>query len=545
MTQPAAAAGDGTGAARSIDALEVAAGSAETLGLDTAAARTVVAESRARLGLLPDGYVVALVGGTGVGKSTLLNSLAGEEVSPAGPRRPTTGAPVAWVPSGLADAARPLLDRLGVASVRTHPGDGLGPVVIVDLPDLDSLEPSHREIVEELLPRVDVVAWVTDPEKYADAALHDAFLRDWLPRLDRQAVILNKADRLAPGAVDEVARDLRRVIARDVPVLAVAARDGVAGIAPVRDWLAENVEAKSVVAARIAAAARAEVARLADAAGVTEGRRDLLPDPVRRKAVDAAVSEVARLLDMETLERHAVAATRARARRRGTGPVGILTAAIYRWSGRERAAANPAQHLEQWRTRGGLARVSELVRRAIDSALPAVPPALRPRYAAGTDARDLEARLEKSIDRMVGRESRDIAASPPSSRVWPFLGLLQSLNTVLMVGAVAWVVLWVLARPEVASWDLPILGPVPVPAILLASSLAAGYLLARLLGLHAARIGRRWARRLEVSARIGAREVIELEAFARIERLEAARARLSEIRTLLGAAPSAAPTSGR
>src|SRR6185369_18086924 len=97
-----------------------------------------------------------------------------------------------------------------VHDVREHEGRELGPVAILDLPDMDSLETDHRERVEALLPRVDAVAWVTDLEKYHDAVLHDAFLRTWVPRLDRQAVIVNKADLLMPADRPRIRGDLER-----------------------------------------------------------------------------------------------------------------------------------------------------------------------------------------------------------------------------------------------------------------------------------------------------------------------------------------------
>ena len=53
-------------------------------------------------------------------------------------------------------------------------------LLVLDLPDLDSIEPSHAERVDQLLPRVDAVLWVTDPEKYQDAVLHDAYLHLWM-----------------------------------------------------------------------------------------------------------------------------------------------------------------------------------------------------------------------------------------------------------------------------------------------------------------------------------------------------------------------------
>src|SRR5467141_4514304 len=58
----------------------------------------------------------------------------------------------------------------------------------------------HRARVDELLPRVDAVVWVADPEKYQDAVLHDEYLRRWAPRLARQLVVLNKSDRVGAEA---------------------------------------------------------------------------------------------------------------------------------------------------------------------------------------------------------------------------------------------------------------------------------------------------------------------------------------------------------
>jgi hypothetical protein len=160
------------------------------------------------MGFPGDAYVLAFVGGTGVGKSSLLNALAGETVSPASVRRPTTSVPVAWVPAAERTALEPLLEWLGVDEVREHGATDLGPVAILDLPDMDSVASEHRARVEAILPRVDAVAWVTDPEKYHDAALHDDFLRAWVGRLARQVVIVNKADRLGPDDGRRIRRDL-------------------------------------------------------------------------------------------------------------------------------------------------------------------------------------------------------------------------------------------------------------------------------------------------------------------------------------------------
>ena len=522
-----------SGALRAIEALREGIAAARSLGLDIARAEAVAAEANDRLGVAPDAYVVALVGGTGVGKSTILNALGGEVVSPAGARRPTTGTPVAWVPKDAADDVRPLLDRLGVNEPRTHSNADLGRVVVLDLPDLDSIEASHRSQVEAVLPKLDVVAWVTDPEKYADAALHDEFLRDWLPRLDRQIVILNKADRLDAESRARVERDLGRLVAREareserehgpgdpLTVIATSAVDGAVGIAELRNWLASAADAKVVVVGRLVAAARAALGELAAAAGVVAGEvNPFLSETDQRRAIDGAVDEVMRVVDLPGVEAQGVAATRAGARRSGTGPMGLLTSAMYRLSGRQARAANPHAYLRGWRERGGLTRATELIRRAIADALPSVPPALRATYAAASDGPDLERRLGDALDRVVSRQPTEA----PFSRLWPVIGLAQTANTLVLVFAVAWVILWVIARPEVASYDLPVLGPVPAPMVLLFVSLAVGYLLARLISLHAGWVGRRWARGVSGSVRNAIREVVKAEAFAPLSRLERAR----------------------
>jgi 50S ribosome-binding GTPase len=530
------------GVLEALDALHAAVAAARTLHLDVTRADAVRAEAAERLGIAPDAYVLALVGGTGVGKSSLLNALAGSRASPAGARRPTTDRPVAWVPTGAASAGNPvapLLERLGVSTVveHEHDGQGLANVVVLDLPDIDSVEPGHRAAVEAVLPKVDVVAWVTDPEKYADAVFHDSFLREWMRRLERQIVILNKADRLAPDATRSVAADVTALLRRELPaiaghpppVIATTATDGADGVAALRTWLDEAVDAKAIVAARITAAAGAAIAELAGLAGVP-AEAGATPAPIiataeRARAVDGAVDEVLRLVDLPGAERQAVAATRGQARRRGTGPIGLVTTAIYRATGRNRASANPAAYLRNWRSRGGLARAAEVIRGTVTNALPRVPAALRPQYAASARTGDLESRIAASLDRVIAAQP---PLEPPSSRIWPILGLLQSANTLLLVFAAAWTVIWIVARPQVASYDLPIVGPMPAPLVLLVAGIIAGYVLARILAIHAGWLGRAWARRVTSQIRSSVQEVVTADAFAGLDVLESARAELAK-----------------
>ncbi len=522
----------GSGLERSLERLEAAADAADVLGLPTQDVRATIAEARARLGFSSNVYVLALIGGTGVGKSSLLNALAGSTVSPASSRRPTTPVPIAWVPRTARDELAPLLGWLGVGDVVEHDRSGLESVAVLDLPDLDSIVPAHRAEVERLLPKVDAVAWVTDPEKYHDAVLHDEFLTDWLPRLSRQALVLNKSDRLSPPDVDRVRQDMEHDLRRgmngpeDVTVMAVSAAGGEAGLRAFEAWLADGAASKAVVRDRLAATLAAHARELAMGAGIDPASpaAPFLDPDARRAAVDDVSASVLRTIDLTTFQRQAVAATRAQARRRGTGPIGLLTSAVYRLSGREAVVADPDGFLLRWRDRGPLTAAAETLRNALTGSIRTASPLMRPALAASVDWSRLRPGLEAAVDSAIVRRERTL----PSSRIWPVIGLLQTIATGALALSVAWVVLWVLARPPVDSVTLPLLGAVPVPFVALVLALLVGYVLARLLGLHAGWMGRRWAGRLQRDITATVREEIAEHGLAPLDRLEAARHSLWE-----------------
>src|SRR2546430_8269412 len=272
---------------RCLERLDEAVADGASLGIATAEAARVAETARARLRFPGEAYVLALAGGTGVGKSTVLNALAGEEVSPAGARRPTTAEPVAWVPADKRAELAQLLEWLGVTQVREHHADGLGELAVLDLPDFDSVAVEHRARVDALLPKVDAVAWVLDPEKYKDEVVHDAYLRTWAPRVGRQLVILNRADLLAPEDVarvrDDVSAQLSRDGLADATVAIARARQGPGGIDEVRRWLDDCLEAKRVIAGRVAAETRVAIAAPPRPPGLAHGQAVPLLDPARRE----------------------------------------------------------------------------------------------------------------------------------------------------------------------------------------------------------------------------------------------------------------------
>lgn len=152
-----------------------------------------------------DPPVVVVFGPTGAGKSTLVNSLAGRIVSPAGILRPTTASPVA-VPGPGAPAV----------------ADGVPGPVLVDTPDLDSAVAGHGEAAWAALAGADAAIYVTTPLRYGDAVPHGALLEvaGRIPTL----VVVNRATRRAPGVAGELAARLReagrRVASADIVVVA-------------------------------------------------------------------------------------------------------------------------------------------------------------------------------------------------------------------------------------------------------------------------------------------------------------------------------------
>ena len=244
-----------------------------------------------RRALSAEHTVVGFFGATGSGKTSLFNAVVGEDLGKAAARRPTTSSPLAaiWQPEGSEE----LLDWLGVEDRRERQGEfakNAGPLILLDLPDFDSVEASNRVIAERLAGQVDVLVWVSDPEKYADSVIHDQFIR---PHANHSAVtlaVLNKADLLAERDVDTVAGSYAGLLRDDgltnVHVIPTSPLTG-AGIEDLRGAIASVAKAHNAQTARI----EADIASVAAPYAGTKGAGGV--DKHAKRDLDTALTKAA------------------------------------------------------------------------------------------------------------------------------------------------------------------------------------------------------------------------------------------------------------
>lgn len=170
------------------------------------------ADAKARVEAIERPLRAVLLGGTGVGKSSLINAIAGRAISEASRRRPTTAQPAAYVHEAHAAEAADFAPEIRAV---THTEEALKHLVLVDMPDFDSRALEHRALVDRILPRADFALWVVDPDKYNDGLLH----RDYLARESkvraRFVVVFNKADAIPADQLKLCLEDLATTLRGD------------------------------------------------------------------------------------------------------------------------------------------------------------------------------------------------------------------------------------------------------------------------------------------------------------------------------------------
>ena len=268
--------------------------------------------------------VIGFFGATGSGKSTLFNAIAGQNIALSAPTRPTTSTVQAAI--WEAEGSEELLDWLAIdkrvypqtqalaaegdttesneadgnnkasgsaaaPNAVTEPAPGLfnrirraiggrgemltrtGGLILLDMPDFDSVTTTNRDLAARMMRYVDVLVWVVDPQKYADAVIHHDFMVPLAASGAQALCVLNQADKLAPAEVPAVLASLTRLLQAEgteahllAAPIAVSARTG-EGIDVLRDLLAQVAAAKSLSLQRTDAQLHATASQLRTYAG--------------------------------------------------------------------------------------------------------------------------------------------------------------------------------------------------------------------------------------------------------------------------------------
>jgi len=455
-----------------------------------AKATSIVTKVGERTALVGGHTVVALAGATGSGKSSLFNQLVGTDVATVGARRPTTSTPTAGVWGD--EPAGPLLDWLGVSTrhhVETDTGlagtvGSLEGLVLLDLPDFDSRETANRVEAERVLELVDVFVWVTDPQKYADARLHDDYVSALATHDAVTIVVLNQVDRLSDSEIEECVADLTRLMARDgiakATVIPTSARTG-RGLDVLGQRLSNAVSGSNAARARLAADVRQSAAALRPAVADTEptikakGEGELVDALARAAGVPVVVRAVERDYSMQAVTHTGWPMTR--------------------WV--QKLKPKPLRRLRLDAGRGDISVTQADVRSVLGrSSLP--PPTPAARAAVDLATRRLADKAGSALPTPWG-DAVDDAATPPGHSMsdaldqavihtslrsrtpvwWRVVGVIQILLALAVLSGALWfVVLWVLGWLQFPSIETPMWGPLPWPFVLLVGGVVAGLLLA-------------------------------------------------------------------
>jgi uncharacterized membrane protein len=335
-----------------------------------------------------------------------------------------------------------------------------------------------------LLSLVDLVVWVTDPQKYADQILHEKYLHRFKRHVATTVIVLNQTDRLPAADVTRCVADLSQLLTADgfprIPVLAVSAVD--------HPGIGELVEVlRRAVAQRMAALQRLS-ADVDDAVAASDhlvgSAIDI--DPIQRRTSEELIVALAVVAGVPAATDATERAYRFRARAAMGWP-------LLRWIRRIRT--DPLARLRLGSTNAGLVEASSLpvadgvtqavaeiaVRRLSDEAAQGLP-------APWPDAivkagRSHRSALAGALDQAIVGTDLGMDRKPAW---WRLIGSLQwAVTLVAVVGG-----LWLLARIVLIALGLaqiqtpgtgvPGIGQVPYATLALIAGALAGLLLAML-----------------------------------------------------------------
>ncbi|MBT8241215.1 MAG: ABC transporter, partial [Acidimicrobiia bacterium] len=370
--------------------------------------------------------------------------------------------------------------------------DGL---VLLDVPDHDSVHVEHRLEMERIAEHADLLLFVTDPEKYADAALHR-----YLSLLSQHgavtAVVLNKADTLSKDDLMVCRTDLAKLLLADgignATILTTSATSGL-GIPELKHMLADLVEDHQLALARLDADATVAATDLAAQAGPP------IATSIPKNVADDLAAELVGASSLDTIT-EAVGKGYRRDAAAATGWP------LTRWAGKLRP--HPLKRLHLGGGSSGptslpaassvsTARVNAAVRNASDSATAGLPepwPTLVRNAALPSTVA-----LQDAVDATIARSVRERSKKKP--RWWNGVGALQALVFVAMMVGIFWLVA-LAAAGFFALGDIPVpeIGPIPVPTGLALGGALVGWLIAVISRRFARAGARRRARKVHKDA---------------------------------------------
>lgn len=529
----------------------------ETVLLD--AAETLERLSQRRE-LSTEHTVIGFFGATGSGKSTLFNAIAGQNIALSAPTRPTTSTVQAAI--WEAEGSEELLDWLGInkrvypqtqalaaegeategneaggnnksaggvaaPNAVTEPAPGLfnrirravggrgemrtrtGGLILLDMPDFDSVTTTNRDLAARMMRYVDVLVWVVDPQKYADAVIHRDFMVPLAASGAQALCVLNQADKLAPAEVPAVLASLTRLLQAEgteahllAAPIAVSARTG-EGVDVLRDLLAQVAAAKSLSLQRTDAQLHATTSQLRTYAG---GEGTVLAGAY---ALEAEQKLVKACYASSQAEQVLQAATASYRRTAGQHTGWILT----RWMSRLKADPLRRLHLGQQeetkstskaeKSAGMLGSDSENAPELVASSLPPLSAAQKAGMANAVRqySKQMAARIDEPWKRSIKEAalSREAELSELLERdmvridyglgrtraPWVIFNALQWIALLSALVGVGWLTLisgMAYLQIQLPSAPTPEGSPVPLPTLLL--------LLGILLGIASAGVGR-------------------------------------------------------